>query len=246
MKKVLISFGNETYRRSLKLLKETADSIGNVDESIMYTKEDFGEKFAYRNAYILSKPRGAGYCIWKPYLILKTMKDLEDGDVVLYTDGGIKIIEDLAPLYDLAVSTGEPILFKVPAVGIDAHIGKAWIKRDCFVLMGADTEEYWKADMVNAAMSLWVKNEKTIAFLKEWSRYMKDPRIVTDEGNLTGNADYMEFKAHRYDQSVLTILGHRHGIEMYRDPTQWGSEVMDEYENSPYKQLMHHHRNFKH
>jgi len=243
MKKVLVTYGDKNYDKSLDLLKESAMEFGGIDEAIVYRPEDHSEKYARVNSYILSKPRGAGFCIWKPSIILKTFKTLDDGDVVLYSDGGLKVIKNLDPLFDMVK---DYMLFELAPVGVPAHLAKSWTKRDCFVLMNCDTEKYWNADMLNAAISVWRKTDKSIALLKEWSRYMKDPRIVTDEPNVAGKANFLEYRDHRYDQSVLTNLATKYDIKLYRDPTQWGNGVIDKYDNSPYEQLFHHHRNFKH
>jgi len=248
MKKVHISFGNEDYYKSLDVLEESSLVVGKIDQFIRYTQNELKiEEFWRKNSFILSQHRGAGFWIWKPYLILKTFETLENGDTVLYSDAGLKVIDNLSPLFDIAksnINKGK-IIFKVPWVGAN-HIAKIWTKRDCFILTDADEEKYWNAPMTNGAVSLWVKNEDNINFLKEWLRYLRDTRIVTDDPNMCGKANFIEFKDHRHDQSVLTILSVRNNFELFRDPTQWGNEEKGKFLNSPYSQLFHHHRNFKH
>ena len=249
MKKVHISFGDNKYNKSLALLKETTTQIGKVDEFIQYKKSwlqttDFWKK----NGFILQQPRGAGYWIWKPYLILETFKSLEDGDVVLYSDAGLKVIGNLNPLFKIAQEgpNGGKILFKLPPVDVPHHQAKTWTKRDAFILMNCDSKEYWEAPMGNGAVSLWKKSSENIEFLKEWQRYLRDPRIVTDDPNMCGNPNFLEFKDHRHDQSVLTLLSKKYNFELFRDPTQYGNDFIEEYPNSPYEQLFYHHRNFTH
>ena len=246
MKKVHISFGDEKYKKSLDLLGQTTLEIGKVVKLIAYRPQfletDF---FAQKNAFILSRPRGAGYWIWKPFIILKTFENLEIGDAVLYTDAGLKVISDLSPLFELLKNepNGGKIIFKVPEVRT-THKAKKWTKRDCFVLTDCDEEKYWNAPMTNGAVSLWIKNEENEKFLREWQKYLRDPRIVTDDVNMCGRANFLDFVDHRHDQSVLTILCAKYNFELFRDPTQWGKDEV--FPNSPYPQLFHHHRNFKH
>jgi hypothetical protein len=244
MKKIHISFANEKYYDSLDLLEKTSMEVGKVDKFIRYTQEWLKTtEFWRKNQFILTRPRGAGYWIWKPYIILNAFESLENGDVVLYSDAGLKVIDNLNPLFD--VTTNNPndgkIIFKIPAVGI-THIAKMWTKRDCFVLMNADEQKYWDSPMTNGAISLWVKNEKNRAFLNEWQTYLRDPRIVTDDFNMCGKPNFMEFKDHRHDQAVLNLLCVKYKFELFRDPTQYGNEFEHEFTNSPYKQLFYHHR----
>jgi hypothetical protein len=248
MKTIHISFGNSDYYKSLDLLKQTSKEIGGVDEFLSYNDSWLqSTEFYKKNQYILKNPRGYGLWLWKPYIILEAFKNLEYGDVVLYSDAGLKVIENLYPLFKLAQSDSNDgkILFKLPAVGVPHHKAKTWTKRDTFVLTGCNNEKYWNADMGNGAISVWRKSKENIEFIKEWLKYLRDPRIITDDPNMCGPND-ISFRAHRHDQSVLTILATKYDFELFRDPTQYGNEELDLFTNSPYKQLFHHHRNFKH
>jgi hypothetical protein len=245
MKKIHISFGDEKYSRSLDLLEKTSLEIGKVDQFIRYTQEQLKhEEFWKKNQFILTRPRGAGYWLWKPYIILETFKNLEDGDVVLYSDAGLKVLDNLNVLFEITqkLPNNGKVIFKVPWVGAQ-HIAKIWIKRDCFVLTNCDEPKYWNAPMTNGAVSLWVKNEENFIFLNEWLHYLRDTRIVTDDPNMCGKPNFMEFKDHRHDQAVLTLLVAKYNFELFRDPTQWGNEFINEFTNSPYLQLFNHHRN---
>jgi hypothetical protein len=245
MKKIHISYGTDDYKKSLDLLEQTTLEIGKVNKFIRYTREWLVDQEFYRkNKYILDQPRGGGYWAYKAPCILHTFNELEDGDIVLYSDAGIRVTDCLDPLFSLAsqLPNNGKVIFKVPGV----HKGKMWIKRDCFVLMNCDEPKYWNADMTNGAVSLWVKNEENINFLKEWLRYCKDPRIISDDPCMMGKPNFLEFRAHRHDQAILMVLSVKYGFEIFRDPTQWGNEEIDKFSNSPYPMLMWHHRNFRH
>jgi len=249
MKKIHISFADESHKKSLELLKETSEKIGKVDTFIGYDEHWLkSTQFAKRNSFILNNPRGYGFWLWKSFIILETFKTMQYGDIVLYSDAGLKVIGNLNPLFEVAQNdpNGGIVLFKLPAVGVTAHKAKAWTRRDAFVLTDCDSEKYWHADMGNGAVSLWKKTDKNVAFVKEWLRYLKDPRIIMDGPNMAGQPNFIDFKDHRHDQSVLTILATKYNLELFRDPTQYGNEELDLFTNSPYPQLFHHHRNFKH
>jgi len=243
MKKVLISFGNEKYYSSLDLLEKTAIEVGKVDEFKRYTPAMLeGTEFWRKNNYLLSQPRGAGYWVWKPYIIMMAMQSLENGDAVIYSDAGLKVIDNLSPLFDALSNhpNDGKVIFRVPWIGAE-HKAKYWTKKDCFVLTESDKAKYWDAPMTNGAVSVWEKNDKNIEFLKEWQWYIRNVQIVTDMPNMCG-ANYFGFKDHRHDQSVLTILTVRNNYELFRDPTQWGNEELNLFSNSPYPQLFYHHR----
>lgn len=247
MKKILISFGDDKYTKALKLLKETSKEIGNVDEFIQFNPESLiGTEFLNKNKYILSQPRGAGYWIWKMYIIEQTLETLEDDDVVIYSDAGLKVIDDLTPLFDLGRKKGL-LLFKLPEGDVPKYYHRAarWTKKDCFILMKADDQKYWNAQMSNGAVSVWCKNQFNIDLLDEWLKYARNPQIITDSPSMFGVND-LNFTDHRHDQSILSILRVKYDLELFRDPTQYGNSEKDIFDNSNYNQLFYHHRNFKH
>lgn len=87
---IAISYGDYKYIKQLKINKFTAINIGKVDKYYSYKPEDIDINFKNKNKDILSRKRGNGYWLWKPYFILKTLKEkLNKGDFLIYTDAGI-------------------------------------------------------------------------------------------------------------------------------------------------------------
>jgi hypothetical protein len=239
MKKILITFGDRKYYGSMKRLENTAREIGKVDEVHQYSQEWLQHTgFWKQNAFILQRPRGAGYWIWKPYILLDAMNlYMEDGDIVMYSDAGVEVIKDLSPLYDLAQEK-DRIVFRLAG----KHNNKTWTKRDTFVLMGCDEQKYWDAIQTTASYHLWKKTDANIQFLTDYMKFLRDPRIVTDDVNMAGKQNFMEFRDHRHDQSVLSLMTIRDNFERHCDPCQYGNEEREEFDNSPYDQLLNHHR----
>ena len=85
-----ISYSNEEYIAQLNLNKKSALEIGKVDKYYEYSPNDIDNEFKEKNKNILIRKRGNGYWLWKPYFMLKTLKEkLNDGDYLIYTDACI-------------------------------------------------------------------------------------------------------------------------------------------------------------
>ena len=85
-----ISYGHQFFKKQLKLNKKSALEVGQVSEHYSYGLGDIDKYFRERNKEILSKGRGNGLWLWKPYIINKTMiEKLEEGDFLIYTDASI-------------------------------------------------------------------------------------------------------------------------------------------------------------
>jgi hypothetical protein len=240
MKKIHIAFANDKFKKSLDILEKTSLSVGGIDKFIRYEPKDLqAENFWQDNQRILSQPLGAGFWIWKPFIILQTMKQLDEGDIILYTDAGMEVLDSLLPLFEIAASTKDKRMLFALTMMYGTHRHSEYTKRDCFILMGQDEKKYWDARMLNAAFSLWMKTPENIDFLTEWQEYMKDSRIVTYEPNTCGKSNLPDYIDHRHDQAVLSLLSLKYGRELYREPTQF--TLNEHYDNSPYGQLFNHH-----
>jgi len=267
MKKYLLNFATPNFYKSQRGLNRSALKYG-IDECISYNFRDLKKTaFYWKNKSILDQKRGAGYWLWKPYYILDTFGKIQEGDVVIYSDSGLEIIDDLQPLINICLSGADLMVFQVHDKGAEdgsKHLNRRWTKRDCFVLMGADTEEYHNGGQVAGTYQVYLKNERNIAFVEEWLSYCQDARILTDRPNTCGLDNFPEFADHRHDQSILSILTKRHNIEVFRDLSQFGDylktdsfsvngdvgehvqRAREEYKNSPYGTLfnLHRERNF--
>lgn len=263
MRTVLTNLSNELYKNSRLLLNESARRFG-INDIKSYDFEDLkGAAFYSKNKKILDQSKGIGYWLWKPYIILETMKDLSEGDVVIYSDSGIEIINRLDPLIKIC-SEKQPILLFANGNLLNA----TWTKRDCFILMGCDNKEFWYSLQCDAAFALFRKSSLSIKFLENWLRYSSDERILTDLPNTCGKKNIPGFVEHRWDQSVLSLLAHKFEVPLFRTPTQYGNHYKmpefrvkgefncvnqlkqrqlisyscNSYYNSSYYQLLNHHR----
>lgn len=230
MKKHLITFGSDqSYHKSFHRLMDSAE--GCFDTSTAYGPGAIDPAFAESNKEILSQPRGAGYWLWKPHLILRRLTEVDDGDLVFYTDALLTIDEQKMKNFlshEASGSSGKEILlFK------QDHLNKHYTNFDCFHLMNCLTPEYWNGGHINAAFMGFVKSPNTIKFVKEWLFWCRQPECIMDRESEYGTT-HPAFRAHRHDQSILSLLAIKHNIVTLEDMSQWG--------NSPYGIVINHHR----
>ncbi|CAG34747.1 hypothetical protein [Desulfotalea psychrophila] len=232
MRKILINYADDAFKKAQKKNSESGIAIGGFDQCISYGPKDIGSDFAKKNKKILSQKRGAGYWLWKPYIIQKTLELLAYGDFLFYCDSGSHFIGSIDPLIDISTQRSQDVI-----VFDLEHIEKRWTKRDAFVLLGCDEEKYKETMQRIGGFVLIKKTDRSLSFFDEYLRYAQDERILTDQVNSCGE-NYPGFVEHRHDQSILSLLSKKHGLESYRDPSQWGNKMMPEYENSSYGQLV--------
>jgi hypothetical protein len=233
MKKILINYANEVFKSSQIKNSETGRDIGGFDEVISYSPKDIDSNFYNKNIEILSQKRGAGYWLWKPYFILKTLTSMQDDDYLFYCDSGAHFIQSIDPLIKLSQEINQDIIcFNVE------HIQKDWTKRDAFILMDCDKPKFLETKQILAGFILVKKSKFSIDFFNEFLEYAQDPRILTDLDNQLGQHNYATFKEHRHDQSLFSLLCKKHNLKTFRDPSQYGNDFKEYYPTSTYPQIL--------
>jgi hypothetical protein len=240
MKNVYCVYGSERFYEKVLITQEAALSIGKVDEFYIYRPDDLHvNNFYENNKEILSQEIGGGLWAWKPFVILQTMDKVNYGDIVLYTSTGMKVIENLDPLFEITKYSKDNRMLFAASMIYGTHRNSQYTKRDCFIAMGLDSPEYWDSRMLHAGFCVFMKTGKNIEFLKEWLKYVTDKQAIYDTIPTQSINNIPDFLEHRFDQSILSLLSVKYGRELYRDPSQLGNDDIDKFENSPYKQLFY-------
>jgi len=209
MKKYFVNFATPEFYGSQERLNKTAEGYGF--KAFSYTMEGIkGTNFYKRNKALLSEKKGAGYWSWKPYIVLDVMKRMKEGDLLVYCDSGLKLIGDPSDFAKLCKRNKGILLFA------NESYSKHYTKRDCYILMGCDSEKYWRAHQANGGLQVYIKNAHSQKVLKEWLKYVQVPGIVNDSFNKCGKPNLSGFIQHSWDQSVLSNLAVKHGIKLYR------------------------------
>jgi len=197
----LISYaeGRDLYLANQQGL--VASSINKcIDFIKIYRKKHIAPEYLEAHKEIFSAKRGAGYWLWKPYLILETLKTIPENDILLYVDSGATIIKPIDSLLDNLIE-------KDIAFADQIFINKNYTRKTLFQIMGMDYEEAWNSSQANAAFIL-IKNTQTARdFLAEYLHLAEKPEAIMDSDK---SDEYPEFIDHRHDQSILSLLYLKH------------------------------------
>eukprot|EP00961_Rhodomonas_salina_P273499 3695546-Rhodomonas_salina.1 len=60
-----------------------------VDGVQLFMPSHIDADFALRNRHILQHRRGAGFWLWKPFLLNRTLHGMEEGDLLMYVDAQV-------------------------------------------------------------------------------------------------------------------------------------------------------------
>jgi hypothetical protein len=209
-KKIMITFGSHSnYINAGNRLIQQCRENTIFDRHILYTSNSLKEDntfWSQHHKFILANPRGYGYWLWKPYIILKTMREMKDGDVLLYLDCGCEMDSRKSPL----------LRQMIKMVETESLIG---------TYTGHDDTRYTKYDLINlitppmntmthaqhqAGALLWLVCPKTRKLVNEWYDLCCDYHNIDDSPSILPNP--INFIEHRHDQSVFSLLTKKYNL----------------------------------
>ena len=204
-KKYLITFGagSQNYINAGKRLIEQANNTNYFDKTFLFTdKELKDDKIFWKqhSEFIQKNRRGYGYWIWKPYIIKKTMKEMNDGDILLYSDCGNEIggkKKDLIPKFFEYVN-------KEKLIYTTTQIEKEWNKMDLLLYLGVNKDNILNSQQRQAGLVMFLVCKETKDLVNKWYSIACNYHMIDDSPSYTPNLKY--FKEHRHDQSIFSLL----------------------------------------
>jgi hypothetical protein len=230
----LLSFGggNKLYYEALsRLVKQSKDFP--FDKVITYTdldlKKYFPEFWVQHKDFILKNFRGYGYWIWKPYIILDTLKKMKNDDILLYLDcgcelnnNGLKRFNDYIEL----VKTNNRMLFHLE----NKHFEWRWNKMDLVEYLGLKNNPEMFKPQAESGMQFYKCCDENIKLLEEYYKVSCNYNLIDD--SLSKIPNHPNFIEHRHDQSVISLLFKKYGYFTIFDET-WPETMIDDKKNYP-------------
>jgi len=212
MKKVFLTFGshNEQYRPHIyhaSLLANQVNNLNIFDEINLYTADDLIKDSSFwkqHGDFILNNKRGFGYWIWKPYLIKKTIDNLNNGDIILYLDSQSRVIieekEHLLKYIDILKE--KKILFSYDYTNIHPEVD--FNKSDIIHKLNMENDKSIFDNQYYAHSQLIYVCKETRELINSIYSYACVYHNIDDTPSIIPN--HPRFKDHRHDQSLFSLL----------------------------------------
>lgn len=204
----LVSFGNNNYTKSLNILKKEAIRSRLFHNLELYDEERLKTTEFWKNHgdFCLNNTRGFGFWCWKPWVIFDTLSNLEDNDILVYADAGCGIN------FNCPKENFQEIINELNKnkLGIYCYENRDFreielTKKDTLYRMDADTPKILNSWQIGATIIYIRKCKESLDFFEKWAQtsVINNYELINDTKKLT---PYEEFKDHRHDQSIFSIL----------------------------------------
>jgi hypothetical protein len=197
-----------------------AATVWDFNEQQLATDKEFRKlnlhEFAKEN------PRGFGLWSWKPFLLTHVLNSVANGDTVFYLDAGVSINPRPSAMrrfgeYLHHIEANGFLLFQMRLPERD------WTKLS-FLESSKLESDQWGSGQILGGLLGFTANGASRAFARSWSDlatfhdgiHLKDPELEAKQ--------LPSFKAHRHDQSLLSVLAKLEKIPVIPDETYFGPD----------------------
>lgn len=202
---VLVSFADRRYRNAMKRLEKYTEKFPFTERHFCDETNTFDKKY-WRKLKPWLYRRGYGYWKWKADLVKFYLDKLDDGDVLVYSDGGICWNSTPKALlrfdeYVRMLSMEKPVLaFQEP------YVEQEWTKGDLLKAAGVyDNEGVLSSCVLWGGNFMVMKSPVSMKLIDTWiSLNELRKELITDHRSSTPNK--LGFKEHRHDQSSFSVL----------------------------------------
>ena len=166
-KKVFLTFTNTAYHPPTRILEQAA--AFNIFDKILHRTEldipDFIEK---HSEFIRNHTAGYGYYIWKPKIILDTLLNMEDGDILFYCDSGAHLNPKGLPRFQeyLAYLGGDKSI--VTFCTSDRYVPQMFVKQDAVQYYFPEFNDMKALENCYAGCIIFKKNEEVVDLIIDW------------------------------------------------------------------------------
>ncbi len=218
-----LTYGDKKFYYSKKHLSYLANESGFFNKVISLGPEDLENDFLEKYSKLLSKKRGGGYWIWKHEIIYTLLKNINNGDIILYCDAGSSINtlpkakKRFGEYFDLLLDSKKSFLrFETEKHFLEKHFTSSELFN--YFDIGLDTN-IANSTQLQAGVMFVQKSEKSMEFFSEYKNVLDfDINLITDF--YTDNQD-SQFIENKHDQSIFSLLGKIYDSTILENETEF-------------------------
>ena len=163
-----------------------------IDQFILYKRNMINPDFYKKNVHILQEKFGAGDWLWKPQIILQTMKAMPKDSVIIYMDSGFSIKNSMQPIFK---ALGENDVLIAEAHNdyanktVEDSVDESVLKK-----VGINLKKDERMKSIWAAFIVVKNTKKAREFVETWLSYCKQEELI---------------KRYQNDQTLLSLVYHK-------------------------------------
>lgn len=201
--KHFITYGDERFSQSRERIRREAEDLGLFDSVKTYSPNDLSADF--RQNPLFAYERGGGYWCWKPWITLRALQEVGEGDIVCYCDSGCTLYASAEWQRWFHLLRQRDMLF----FRIITRCGQ-FTKRSMFSYFEPVLGRHWNRYFQVAGTVYLVRNTAATRQFFEEELSLFTPEMIVDVRPEEMSEQLPGFIEHRHDQSLLSALVYKH------------------------------------
>jgi len=207
-----ITYGNHRFKESKNRLLKEAQEFGEFTTITGYGPHFLPRDFVEKFKDILSLPRGGGYWIWRPLLLLKVLETIKDGEFLIYLDAGCKLNPYGKKRFFEYIDMLNNSEYGIMSFQMSGKLGRGnlekenvWTNSQIFNYLNVPINgEFGNSGQYLGGILVMKKNEHLLKIINLLIKALyDDPLLYTDHYNTN---QHPQFKENRHEQSLFSLL----------------------------------------
>jgi hypothetical protein len=191
--------GYDDIEKRSQIICEQVNKIWPHIQTLAYVSKDLidDDEFWSRHSEFVMNNIRWGYYIWKPYIIKKTLEKLNDDDILIYADAGCTINANGEQRLNEYCEMLKNNDFGVLAFDL-GYPEIEWSKKRVLDFFNADKF----STQLAATCIMFKKTKYSVELVDKWYEIASNYDLINNDLN----TEYPEFRCHRHDQSIFSLL----------------------------------------
>lgn len=205
----LTYFGDNNFTIGKNRIRKQAENFGVFKSIQEFGEDDLTGDFWENHASKMMQPRAGmpnrryGYYACKPYFIGKALRNIPEGDVLLYVDSGCELNKNginMLQQYCDEASENNAVFFSLDLPEIQ------WTKMDTYRKIVGPDDTHMVSRQIISGIFLMKHNPLMIEIVDKWKNLCIEDggRYLDDSPSELPNHEI--FRENRHDQSILSLM----------------------------------------
>lgn len=200
MKKHFVTYGDDKFIKVKERISREAQNVKWFDSVISYGPEDISNDII--DTGLMKFPRGGGLWAWKPDIILKRLKEVAHGDIIVYADSGcsLNISKEWRNIEE-KLSKSDVIAQKI------YQRTDKWTRKEILNAFKSNPKGWENYPQICATVVIIKKTEFTLKLIAEWRKFIIDnSEYIKDVQSDKIHLQHKTFIENRHDQAIYSAL----------------------------------------
>jgi hypothetical protein len=203
----LCAFADGQYASRKNQFLAEAERLNVFDNVLFFDHSMLSNGFReLHNHFMHSHRRGFGYWIWKPHVIEMALETASPGDVIVYLDAGFTLNTGgrnrFLEYIDITLDSPDKMLsFQ------NTHTEHRWTKADLAKRLGVlERPSIMSTSQLSSGFILLGNTGSNGDLVREWKEIAVENNYHYSDDTPSETGNHVEFKEHRHDQSISSLL----------------------------------------